>query len=96
MTETTGGGCTCPKCGTELELAAFAQVPDETRMTFVLRPSAGTLIQARTVGATLSALAHHVKRAGKDAGVLSETFVEDMEVKDGALLFHLRILNVRR
>jgi len=83
----------CQACGHEANLEWVASFEAEHRLSFKLSPHPGALLQAKTIGGTLSALAGLMKSATKPFGIVSEVLVEGVEVVDGAVTFHLLVTN---
>lgn len=85
--------CTCPHCGGAIVIGEAAKAPPETVMQLVLRPKAGQMLSAETVGGTLTALEKLLRATGKQLGAKTFTAVQGVTVNDGEVVFDLRIVN---
>lgn len=84
----------CPHCQQESEITARAYLPATTRLAFRLTPKPGELMSAKAVGGSLKGLYDLNRAIGKDVGANCTTLVESVEMNDGEITFHVRIVNV--
>jgi hypothetical protein len=84
----------CPACGHKANINLTAYLPRETKLAFRLTPKPGELMSAKAIGGSLKALYDLNRSIGKDMGANCTTLVENVEMKDGEITFHVHIVNV--
>lgn len=81
---------TCPKCREEVGGDLVAQLTKEATVIFRVTPTEGQLLDAKTVGGTLSAFVGLMAVTGKAVGVTTTTLVKSITTDaDGAVEFTL-------
>lgn len=83
----------CPNCAHEAELEECSKLDAENSVHFKLYPKPGSLMTAKTVGGTLSALEGLLRALAKEHNMKADVLVESVSTENGAIDFALRILN---
>jgi hypothetical protein len=90
-------GFKCPQCNYEFDVHAVAKMREESVLHFRMSPAPGELLDARTIGDTLSQVRNLLKSFGKDAGVPTDVLVKSATtLEDGTVDFELIVVRFEK
>lgn len=76
---------TCPHCSKKLGLEVTSKLMNESRVSFVMTPHPGELLQAKTVGGSIAEIAKIMIANDRDLGCRTTVLVEGISCKDGEI-----------
>lgn len=75
----------------------FAKLSSESRLSMRLAPAAGQMLQAKTLGGTLTEFANLLEALGEPYGLKSEVLVESVQTdSDGGITITVLALRVEK
>ena len=92
MSDLQPKGFTCPNCAHEFDMAFVAKMGEQSVLHWRLTPAPGELLDAKTIGDSLTKIRDLLKSFGRDAGVPTEVLVKSATtLEDGTIDIELLV-----